>query len=144
MWCCTLRLLCRVTSKDTFSVWSDAEVKFGSKGSWIDLHTDNGLQRLLVRVTGPAPGSSLKQMTQPRTPKWRQLSKRLAERRSPTRHQQHRRHQQRRGWRRLKDCGSNEMPAILQHPGRALGSWDNHSAKADSRVAAMLTTYETG
>ena len=27
---------------------SGAEVKFGSKGSWIDLHTDTGTQRVPV------------------------------------------------------------------------------------------------
>ena len=56
---------------------SGAEVKFGSMGSWIDLHTDRGLQRVLVWVKrktfglsiGPAPGSSPKQMTQPRMPR---------------------------------------------------------------------------
>ena len=31
---------------------SGAEVKFGSKGSWIDLHTDTGMQRVPVRVKG--------------------------------------------------------------------------------------------
>ena len=31
---------------------SGAEVKFGSKGSWIDLHTDSGVQRVPVRVKG--------------------------------------------------------------------------------------------
>ena len=51
---------------------SGAEVNFGSQGTWIDLHTDSGLQRVLVRVKGtlsaspfakPAPGSSPKQTT---------------------------------------------------------------------------------
>ena len=31
---------------------SGAEIKFGSKGSWIDLHTDSGMQRVPVRVKG--------------------------------------------------------------------------------------------
>ena len=31
---------------------SGAEVKFGSKGSWIDLHTHTGIQRVLVRAKG--------------------------------------------------------------------------------------------
>ena len=31
---------------------SGAEVKFGSKVSWIDLHTDSGVQCVLVRVKG--------------------------------------------------------------------------------------------
>ena len=54
---------------------SGAEVTFGSKGSWIGLHTDSGPQHVPVRVKGktrplasefrrPAPGSSLKQMIQ--------------------------------------------------------------------------------
>ena len=46
---------------------SGAEVKFGSQGSWIDLHTNSGLQRVSVRgeredhrlpFKRPAPGSS--------------------------------------------------------------------------------------
>ena len=36
-----------------------AEVKFGSKGSWIDLHTDSGVQRLPVRVKGKTFGLSI-------------------------------------------------------------------------------------
>ena len=35
---------------------SGAEVKFGSKGSWIDFHTDSGLQRVPVRVKGMTSG----------------------------------------------------------------------------------------
>ena len=61
-----------------------------------------------------------------------------AERRSPTCHRQ------RRGQRRLKECGLNEKPAILRHPDRAHSSWDNHVAKEGSRVAAKFTTCETG
>ena len=37
---------------------SSAEVKFGSKGSWIDLHTDTEVQRVLVRVNGKTFGLS--------------------------------------------------------------------------------------
>ena len=37
---------------------SGAEVKFGSKGSWIDLHTDIGMQRVPVRVKGKTFGLS--------------------------------------------------------------------------------------
>ena len=37
---------------------SGAEVKFGSKGSWIDLHTDSGVQRVPVRVKGARPLAS--------------------------------------------------------------------------------------
>ena len=33
-----------------------------------------------------------------------------------------RRHRQRRGQWRLKECGSNEKPAFLRQPGRANGS----------------------
>ena len=52
-----LKLLsCRAASKGLFPVGkltqSGAEVKFGSKGSWIDLHTDGEMQRVLVRVKG--------------------------------------------------------------------------------------------
>ena len=54
---CMLKLLsCRAASKGLFPVGkltqSGAEVKFGSKGSWIDLHTDGEMQRVLVRVKG--------------------------------------------------------------------------------------------
>ena len=38
---------------------SGAEVKFGSKGSWIDLHTDSGVQRVLVRVKGKTFGLTI-------------------------------------------------------------------------------------
>ena len=38
---------------------SGAEVKFGSKGSWIDLHTDSGVQRVPVRVKGKTFGLSI-------------------------------------------------------------------------------------
>ena len=38
---------------------SGAEVKFGSKGSWIDLHADAGMQRVLVRVKGETFGLSI-------------------------------------------------------------------------------------
>ena len=38
---------------------SGAEVKFGRKGSWVDLHTDTGMQRVLVRVKGETFGLSI-------------------------------------------------------------------------------------
>ena len=38
---------------------SGAEVKFWSKGSWIDLHTDNGVHRVPVRVKGKTFGLSI-------------------------------------------------------------------------------------
>ena len=38
---------------------SRAEVKFGSKGSWIDLNTDSGGQRVLVRVKGNTFGFTI-------------------------------------------------------------------------------------
>ena len=38
---------------------SGAEVRFGSKGSWIDLHTDSGVQRVLVRVKGKTFGLTI-------------------------------------------------------------------------------------
>ena len=31
---------------------SGAEIKFGCKGAWTDLHTDSGVQRVPVRVKG--------------------------------------------------------------------------------------------
>ena len=40
---------------------SGAEVKFGSKGSWIDLHTDSGVQRIFVRVKGKTFGLSIQE-----------------------------------------------------------------------------------
>ena len=39
---------------------SGAEVKFGSKGSWIDLHTDSGVQRVPVRVKGKTFGLTIR------------------------------------------------------------------------------------
>ena len=39
---------------------SGAEVKFGSKGSWVDLHTDSGVQRVPVRVKGKSFGLSIR------------------------------------------------------------------------------------
>ena len=36
-----------------------AELKFGSKGSWIDFHTDTGMQRVLVRLKGKTFGLSI-------------------------------------------------------------------------------------
>ena len=44
---------------------SGAEVTFGSKGSWIDLHTDSGSQRVPVRVKGKTFGLSI-----PKTSGW--------------------------------------------------------------------------
>ena len=38
---------------------SGADVKSGSKGSWIDLHTDSGLQRVPVRAKGKNFGLSV-------------------------------------------------------------------------------------
>ena len=67
---------------------SSSEVKFGSKGSWIDLHTDSGVQRVVVRVKGETfasrsrklmPGSSLRQVTQLHMQWWRRLMRRSAE-----------------------------------------------------------------
>ena len=45
-------------SKGFFSVLESSrrEVKFGRKDSWIDLHTDTGIQRVLVRVKGKTFG----------------------------------------------------------------------------------------
>ena len=39
---------------------SGTEVKFGSKGSWIDLHTDPRVQRVPVRVKGKTFGLSIR------------------------------------------------------------------------------------
>ena len=60
---------------------SGAEVTFGSKGSWIDLHTDSGVQRVCVRVKekdrwpldpeNQCLAHSLRQMTQVHMKKWR-------------------------------------------------------------------------
>ena len=49
-----------------------------------------------------------------------------------------------RGQKRLKECGSSEKPVTLQQPGEACVSWDNHSVREDSRVAASLKTCVTG
>ena len=38
---------------------SGAEVKFRSKGSWIDLHTDSGVYHVPVRVKGKTFGLSI-------------------------------------------------------------------------------------
>ena len=63
---------------------SGAEVKFGSEGSWSDLHTDTGLQRVLVRAKGKTLasrsrklmlGSSLRQVAQLHMQWWRQLTR---------------------------------------------------------------------
>ena len=54
---------CRATSKGLFPVGkltqSGAEIKFGSRGSWIGLHTDGEMQRVLVRVKGQTFGLSI-------------------------------------------------------------------------------------
>ena len=53
---CTLKLLsCSVGKLAN----SGVEVKFGCKGSWIDLHTDTGMQRVPVRVKGKTCGLSI-------------------------------------------------------------------------------------
>ena len=44
----------------------------------------------------------------------------------------------------LKACGSSEKPVTLQQTGRERDSWDNHSAREDSRAVAMLKTCKTG
>ena len=41
------------------SVGKLTEVKFGSKGSWIDLHTDGEMQRVHVREKGQTFGLSI-------------------------------------------------------------------------------------
>ena len=48
---------------------SGAEVKFGSQGSWIDLHTDSALQRVSVRVKGKTIGlhSKVQRQDHPRS-----------------------------------------------------------------------------
>ena len=48
------------------------------------------------------------------------------------------------GRKRLKVCGSSERSATLQQTGRERDSWDNRSAREDSRVVAMLKTCEIG
>ena len=53
---CTLKLLsCSVGKLAN----SGVEVKFGCKDSWIDLHTDTGMQRVPVRVKGKTCGLSI-------------------------------------------------------------------------------------
>ena len=110
---------------------SGAEVKFGSKGSWIDLHTESGVQHLPVREKGktfgltsgrPTHGSFPRTVTQLHVQWWRQQKQRSADQNNPTPLPQRRKLRRHRGQKRLKACGSNEKPETLQHPGRARDS----------------------
>ena len=64
-WCCTLQtpFVQSDVKRPLLSVGnltqSGAEVKFGSKGPWIDLHTDTGVQRVPVRVKNKTFGLSI-------------------------------------------------------------------------------------
>ena len=142
-----LKLLsCRATSKRSLLsvgrlTQSGAEVKFGSKGSWIDLHTDTGVQRVPVRVKGKTFGLSIQKTDAwiiPETsgpaphavaaPLDEEIGR--AEQRNPL--GQRRKLRRHRGQKRLKECGLSEQPATLQQPGTARDSWDNRSARVDT------------
>ena len=132
---------------------SGAEVKFGDKNSWIDLQTDAGVQRVPVRVKGNTFGLLIQKTDARIIPETSDPAphavvarsmKRSAEQNNPSLLMQQRKLQRHQGRKRLKACGSSEKPVTLQQTGRVPDSWDNRSAREDSRVAAMLKTCETG
>ena len=113
---------------------SGAEIKFGSKGFWIDLRTDSGLQRMPVRVKGKTCGLTIR-----KTDAWiipensdpapravvAPVEEEIGRAEQPNPLQQRRKLRRHRGQKRLNACGSSEKPATLQHHGRARDSWDN-------------------
>ena len=99
---------------------SGAEFKFGSKDSWIDLLTDTGIQRVIVRVKGKTFGLdsekpmlelSLRQMTQLHMQKWRREMKRSAE-------QKHRPASS-----SIGSCGGTETRRGSRNAARARSPW---------------------
>ena len=132
---------------------SGADVKFGRKGSRIDLHTDSGVPRVLVRVKGKFSGFSIQKTNAWTIPETDDATPRaevaavaeeigggeapnpppaaLAAAAAP-------RPEETQGMRLEREA------VTLQQAGRARDRWDNHSAKEDSRVAATLMTCETG
>ena len=132
---------------------SGAEVKFGSRGSWIDLHTDSGVQRLPVRVKGKTCG-----LTIGKTDAWiipensdpapravvAPVEEEIGRAEKPNNAPGAQEAEAAASQTRLKACGSSEKPTSLQHSGRARDSWGNRSAREDSRAAATLNTCESG
>ena len=100
---------------------SGAEVKFGSKGSWIGLHTDHGKQRVLVRVKGKTLGLSIQKdnvwsilETDDAAPNVELVQmRRSAEEKHPT-HRQRQKLRRYRGQKILKGCGLSEKPVTLR------------------------------
>ena len=128
---------------------SAAEVKFASKGSWIDLHTDSGVQRVPVRVKVKTFGLTIRKTDAWIIPEISDPAPRAvvapaeeetgrAEQTNPAPAAQEAeaapRPEETQGVRLEQEA------TTLQHPGRARDSWDNRSAKEDSRAAATLKT----
>ena len=113
-----------------------AEVKFGSDGSWIDLHTDSGVQRVPVRVKGKTFGPSIQKTDASLVVMqyWRREMRTSAEQKHPT--------PLRCGGTAARRDSSDAARARSPRPCSSLAGLATVEAIADSRVAATLKTSE--